>query len=121
MLATPEALFIGFQTRQPVSMRRHGRSPRDAEFMDADELWYSAVSEDEAGRSIEVELPWSVAPMGPVTGGRRQIGIYVGLLLQTTSEKYTFPGNDYRGPTFAADLRPIKVPAYDASLRAWRF
>ena len=38
VLATPEALFIGFQTRQPMSMRKHGRSPRDAEFMDADEV-----------------------------------------------------------------------------------
>ncbi len=161
VLATPEALFIGFQTGQPESMRKHGRSPRDAEFMDADEVafiidfegqgttaheftvslsgsvrdgiilqqttysydwdevWYSAVSEDEAGWSIEIELPWSVAPMGPVTGGRRQIGIFVGLFLQTTSENYAFPGNDYRSPTFVADMHPIEVPAYDASLLAW--
>jgi hypothetical protein len=161
VLAAPEALFIAFQTRQPMSMRKHGRSPRDAEFMDADEVafiidfegqgtnayeftvslsgsvrdgiilqqttysydwdevWYSAVAEDEAGWSIEVELPWSVAPMGPVTGGRRQIGIFVGLFLQTTSENYAFPGNEYRSPTFVADMHPIEVPAYDAGLLAW--
>lgn len=161
VLATPEALFIGFHTRQPVSMRKHGRSPRDAEFMDADEVafiidfegrgttayeftvslsgsvrdgiilqqtsysydwdtvWYSAVSEDETGWSIEVELPWSVAPMGPVTGGRRRIGVFIGLFLETTSENYAFPGNDYRSPTFVADMHPIEVPAYGAGLLAW--
>ncbi|MGB5131510.1 MAG: DUF5916 domain-containing protein [Steroidobacteraceae bacterium] len=161
VLATPEALFIGFHTSQPASMRKHGRSPRDTEFMDADEVafivdfegrgttayefavslsgsvrdgiilqqtnysydwdtvWYSAVAEDETGWSIEIELPWSVAPMGPVIDGQRRIGVFFGLYLQTTGNNYSFPGNDYRNPTFVADMHPIEVPAYDASLLAW--
>ena len=161
VLATPEALFIGFHTSQPVSMRKHGRSPRDAEFMDADEVafiidfegrgrtayefsvslsgsmrdgivlqqtnysydwdtvWYSAVSEDETGWSIEIELPWSVAPMGPVIDGRRRIGVFFGLYLQTTGNNFAFPGNDYRSPTFVADMHPLEIPAYDGGLLAW--
>jgi hypothetical protein len=161
VLATPEGLFIGFHTSQPVSMRKHGRSRRDAEFMDADEVafiidfegrgttayeftvslagsvrdgiilqqtnysydwdavWYSAVAEDEDGWSIEVELPWSVAPMGPVVGGKRRIGVFFGLYLETTAVNYAFPGNDYRSPTFVADMHSIEIPAYAGNLLAW--
>ncbi len=161
MLATPEGLFIGFHTSQPVAMRKHGRSPRDAEFMDADEVafiidfegrgrtayeftvslsgsvrdgiilqqtnysydwdtvWYSAVAEDEDGWSIEVKLPWSVAPMGPVVDGKRSIGVFFGLYLETTSVNYAFPGNDYRSPTFVADMHPMVIPAYRGNLLAW--
>ena len=161
LLATPEALYIGFHTSQPLSMRKHGRSPRDAPFMDADEVaiiidfegrgttayeftvslsgsvrdgivlqqtnysydwdtvWYSAVAEDETGWSIEVELPWSVAPMGPAIAGQRRIGVFFGLYLETTSENFAFPGNDYRSPTFVADMHAIEIPAYGGSLLAW--
>ena len=64
-------------------------------------------------------MPWSVAPMGPVIEGKRRIGVFFGLYLETTSVNYAFPGNDYRSPTFVADMHPIEIPAYSGSLLAW--
>ena len=161
VLATPDALYIGFRTELPRAERRRARSPRDTPFVDADEMiliidlegegkaayefavsisgsvrdgtvlqqsnynydwdtvWYSAVAEDDAGWSVEMELPWTVAPLGRVTDGRRRIGISAGLWVDGTSRYYSDPANDYRSPTFVSDLRRIELPAYDGSTLDW--
>lgn len=161
VLATPQALYVGFHAAQPLPARRRARSPRDTQFVDADEvavildfggdgkaayefavsisgsvrdgtvlqqnvynydwdtIWYSAVAEDGDGWSAEFELPWSAAPMGRATEGRRRFGIFVGVWLEGSSRYYSFPANDYRSPTFVADMRRFELPAHDASLLAW--
>ena len=41
---------------------------------DWDGLWHWAVHEDDGFWSVEVYLPWTVAPMGPIVDGKRRIG-----------------------------------------------
>ncbi len=86
---------------------------------DWDAVWYSAVAEDESGWTVEIELPWSVAPMGESVDGKRRIGIYVSRETLATGERYSFPAIETRSPTFVADFFPMEVAAHEASLLAW--
>ena len=86
---------------------------------DWDAVWYSAVAEDESGWTLEIGLPWSVAPMGQSADGKRRIGIFVSRETQATGERYSFPAIDVRSPTFIAEFFPVEVAAHDAGLLAW--
>ena len=86
---------------------------------DWDAVWYSAVTEDESGWTVEIGLPWSVAPMGESVDGKRRIGLYVSRETQATGERYSFPAIEQRSPTFVADFFPMDVAAHDAGLLAW--
>ena len=86
---------------------------------DWDGVWYSAVAEDETGWTLEIGLPWSVAPMGASTDGKRRIGVYVSRETQATGERFSFPAIDARSPTFIAEFFPVEVAAHDAGLLAW--
>ena len=161
VLAQPEALYIAVRVTHPEAQRIRGRSPRDAQFLEADPVtvmidfegqgttayeftvslsgsirdgtvlqpnlitydwdavWYSAVAEDDSGWTVEIELPWSVAPMGKSVDGKRRIGIYVSRETQATGERYSFPAIETRSPTFVADFFGLEVAAHDAGLLAW--
>jgi hypothetical protein len=79
---------------------------------DWDGLWHHAVHEDEEHWSVEVHLPWTVAPMGPIVDGRRRIGVYVSRVLEARGQRYSFPGYDFEHPTFIADMAQIEIAAW---------
>ncbi len=86
---------------------------------DWDAVWYSAVAEDATGWTVEIELPWSVAPMRKSQDGLRRIGVFVSRELLATGERFSFPAIEMRSPTFVAELFPIEVPAYAGRLLQW--
>jgi hypothetical protein len=79
---------------------------------DWDGLWHHAVHEDEDYWSVEVHLPWTVAPMGPIVDGKRSIGVYVSRVLEGRGQRYSFPAYDFEHPTFIADMARIEVAAW---------
>jgi hypothetical protein len=158
ILARPEALYIAVRVTHPENLRIRGRSPRDAQFLEADPVtifvdfegqgttayeftvslsgsirdgtvlppnvisydwdgvWYSAVAEDESGWTVEIELPWSIAPMRESADGMRRIGVFVSREVQATGERYSFPAIEMRSPTFVSDFFALEVPAHAAGL-----
>ncbi len=86
---------------------------------DWDAVWYRAVTEDETGWTVEMQMPWSVAPMRENAGGRRRIGVYVSRDVNALAQRYAFPDIDLRSPTFVADLHRIEVPAFASRMLAW--
>ncbi|MDP9199131.1 MAG: DUF5916 domain-containing protein [Pseudomonadota bacterium] len=86
---------------------------------DWDGVWYSAVAEDQTGWTVEIELPWSVAPMRESADGMRRIGVFVSREVQATGERYSFPAIEMRSPTFVSDFFTFEVPAHAAGLLSW--
>ncbi len=86
---------------------------------DWDGVWYSAVAEDQTGWTVEIELPWSVAPMRESADGMRRIGVFVSREVQATGERYSFPAIEIRSPTFVSDFFTFEVPAHAAGLLSW--
>jgi hypothetical protein len=79
---------------------------------DWDGLWHHAVHEEDDHWSVEVHLPWTVAPMGPIVDGRRRIGVYVSRVLEGRGQRYSFPGYDFEHPTFITDMARIEIAAW---------
>jgi len=129
MEADPVTVMIDFEGRGTTaheftvtlsgSIRDGTVSQPNVVSYDWDAVWYSAVAEDESGWTVEMQIPWSVAPMGESVGGKRRIGIYVSRETQATGEHYAFPAIETRSPTFVADFHPMEVDAYDAGLLTW--
>ncbi len=79
---------------------------------DWDGRWEQAVAEDEAGWTVEMRLPWSLAAQSGAEDGRRQIGLYLSRFVEVTGRRYSIPGYDFEHPTFVADMRKLNIPAF---------
>ena len=84
---------------------------------DWDGNWQHAVSSDAEGWSVEVLLPWHLAPMRQA-GEKRTVAIYLDRVVGTTGERAGWPLASFERPRFLSDFAPIEVTNYSQSLLA---
>jgi hypothetical protein len=85
---------------------------------DWDGNWQHAVSEDADGWSVEMLIPWYIAPMQDGKDGKRTIGLQLDRVVGSTGERVGWPaisGNDSR---FLSAFTKVEIPAYSTSLLA---
>ncbi|TCV97086.1 hypothetical protein EC912_10181 [Luteibacter rhizovicinus] len=85
---------------------------------DWDGHWEHAVSEDADGWSVEVLIPWYIAPMRAATGDTRTIGLYIDRVVGTTGERMSWPAASFNRPRFLSDFEHVELPAYSQALLA---
>jgi hypothetical protein len=83
---------------------------------DWDGIWTHAVSEDEQGWSVEIMLPWYIAPMQAGKDGKRTLGISLDRVVGATGERMSWPAIGFVEPRFLSVLAPVEVPEYNAAL-----
>ncbi|MDQ3617547.1 MAG: DUF5916 domain-containing protein [Pseudomonadota bacterium] len=83
---------------------------------DWDGDWRYAVSEDEAGWSAEMLIPWHIAPMTDGVDGTRTIGISLDRVIGATGERASWPAISFQETRFLSVLEKIEIPAYSQSL-----
>jgi hypothetical protein len=85
---------------------------------DWDGNWRHAVSEDDAGWSAELLVPWYIAPMARGDDGRRTLKVYLDRVIGSTGERAAWPAASFERPRFLSDFAPVEVVAYSQSLLA---
>ena len=85
---------------------------------DWDGNWQHAVAEDGDTWSVEMLIPWYIAPMGKGVDGQRTLGIYLDRVVGSTGERVAWPDASFTLPRFLSDFRPVTVPVYSQSLFA---
>lgn len=85
---------------------------------DWDGHWHRAVTQDETGWSVEMRIPWHVAPMARPADGKRTLGIYVDRVVGSTGERFGWPDISFQKPRFLSEFAKIEVPLYEQSLLA---
>jgi Domain of unknown function (DUF5916) len=85
---------------------------------DWDGNWQHAVGGDEQAWTVEVLIPWHIAPMRDAAGEVRTIGIYVDRVVGTTGERSAWPFASFERPRFLSDFAPLEVTQYRQSLLA---
>lgn len=83
---------------------------------DWDGSWRHAVSEDADGWSVELLIPWHIAPMRVARDGFRTLGIGLDRVLSQTGERMSWPAVGYNESRFLSVLERVEVPAYSQSL-----
>jgi len=84
---------------------------------DWDGNWQHAVSSDAEGWSVEVLLPWHLAPMR-TAGDKRTVAIYLDRVVGSTGERAGWPLASFERPRFLSDFAPIEVSNFQQSLLA---
>jgi hypothetical protein len=91
----------------------------EAEFNpDWDGNWRHAVGSDAESWTVELLIPWHIAPMRQNTGDARTIGIYLDRIVASTGERVSWPLASWDRPRFLSDFAPIEVASYKQSLLA---
>lgn len=85
---------------------------------DWDGQWRHAVSEDDAGWSVELLVPWHTAPMRDGTGGERTLKVFLARVVGATGERMAWPAASFERPRFLSEFAPIVVPQFSQSLLA---
>jgi len=85
---------------------------------DWDGNWRHAVEQDDEGWSVEVLIPWHIAPMREASGDTRRLGIYVDRVIGATGERSAWPFASTERPRFLSDFASIEVTNYGQSLLA---
>ena len=85
---------------------------------DWDGDWRHAVTEDEAGWSAEMLLPWHIATMREAQGDSRTIGLSLDRVIGATGERASWPAVSFQEPRFLSVFERIPIPAYSQSLLA---
>src|SRR5678815_1996004 len=83
---------------------------------DWDGIWTHAVSEDEQGWSVELLLPWYIAPMQAAKDGKRTLGISLDRVVGVTGERMSWPAIGFAEQRFLSVLAPVEVPEFSQSL-----
>lgn len=86
---------------------------------DWDGTWRHAVSEDAAGWTAEILVPWHIAPMRDADGGTRTIGLQLDRVIGATAERMSWPAVSYTEPTYLSRFEQVAIPAYSQSLLAF--
>ncbi len=84
---------------------------------DWDGNWRQAVARDGDGWTVEVLIPWYIAPMRHANGNRK-LGIYVARIIGSTGERVAWPQASFERPRFLSDFSSIEVGNYSQSLLA---
>ena len=85
---------------------------------DWDGNWKHAVGEDADGWSVEVLLPWYIAPMRAGKDGKRTLGLSLDRVVGATGQRMSWPAVSFTEPRFLTVLAPVTVPEYSQSLLA---
>jgi hypothetical protein len=85
---------------------------------DWDGNWLHAVSNDEEGWTVEVMIPWHIAPMRHHVGDSRTLAIYLDRIIGATGERVAWPQASLERPRFLSDFAPIEVTSFNQSLLA---
>ena len=85
---------------------------------DWDGNWRHAVGEDAEGWTVEMLVPWHIAPMARAIDGKRTVRIYLDRVIGSTGERAAWPSASFERPRFLADFTPVEIDAYSQSLLA---
>ncbi|HXO99488.1 MAG TPA: DUF5916 domain-containing protein [Luteibacter sp.] len=85
---------------------------------DWDGRWDHAVTEDAEGYSVEVLIPWYIAPMRKADGETRTIGLYIDRVIGSTGERMAWPAISFDNGRFLSNFQRVELPAYAQSLFA---
>jgi len=85
---------------------------------DWDGNWKHAVTEDEQGWSVEMLIPWYIAPMRKGVDGKRTVGIYLDRVIGSTGERAAWPAASFERPRFLSDFHKMGMQSYSQSLLA---
>ncbi|HEY4555297.1 MAG TPA: DUF5916 domain-containing protein [Lysobacter sp.] len=85
---------------------------------DWDGDWRYATSEDEAGWTAEMLIPWHIAPMRKGGDGTRTIALSLDRVLGATGERASWPAVSFTEQRFLSNFERIEVPLYSQSLLA---
>lgn len=85
---------------------------------DWDGNWRHAVGEDANGWSVEMLIPWHIAPMRKADGDMRTIKLYLDRVIGSTGERAGWPLASFERPRFVSDFAPVELQEYSQSLLA---
>jgi len=85
---------------------------------DWDGNWRHAVGSDESGWTVEVLIPWYIAPMRDAKGDKRTMKIYLDRIVGTTGERVAWPQASLERSRFMSDFAVIEVASHSQSLLA---
>lgn len=85
---------------------------------DWDGVWRHAVAEDDESWSVEVLIPWHIAPMRDAKGDTRTLRIYLDRVVGATGERVAWPVASFERPRFLSEFAPIEVASYSQALLA---
>jgi hypothetical protein len=85
---------------------------------DWDGDWRHAVAEDGDTWSVEMLIPWHIAPMQSVQGDKRTVGISLDRVVGATNERMAWPAISFVEPRFLTVLEKLEMPQYSQSLLA---
>ncbi|MET0892253.1 MAG: DUF5916 domain-containing protein, partial [Pseudoxanthomonas sp.] len=83
---------------------------------DWDGNWQHAVSEDADGWSVEMLIPWYIAPMRKASGDTRTLKIYLDRVIGSTGERSAWPAASFERPRFMSDFNAVEMAQYSQSL-----
>ncbi len=83
---------------------------------DWDGNWRHAVSEDADSWSVEMLIPWYIAPMRKASGDTRTLKIYLDRVIGSTGERSAWPAASFELPRFMSDFAAVEMPLYNQSL-----
>jgi hypothetical protein len=86
---------------------------------DWDGNWRHATGADAESWSVEVLIPWHIAPMREAGADVRTLGIYLDRIVGATGERAAWPVASLERPRFLSDFAPLEVTNYSQSLLAW--
>lgn len=91
----------------------------EAEFKaDWDGNFNYAVAEDERSWTVEVLIPWHIAPMRSAKGDKRIVGLYLDRVIGSTGERMAWPLASFERPRFLSDFARVELTSYSQSLLA---
>jgi len=85
---------------------------------DWDGNWKHAVAIEETGWTVEVLIPWYIAPMRDANGDKRTLKIYLDRIIGSTGERVAWPQASLDRARFMSDFAPIDVANLSQSLFA---
>lgn len=76
---------------------------------DWDARWQSAVRETDDGWTVEILIPWTVAPMREAGGETRTIGLQIGRFVNARGERYAWPSASFEQPRYVSDFARVEL------------
>jgi len=85
---------------------------------DWDGNWSHAVAGDAESWSVEVLIPWHIAPMRAASGDKRTVKIYLDRVIGSTGERVAWPQASFERPRFVSDFAAVELTNYSQALLA---
>jgi hypothetical protein len=85
---------------------------------DWDGNFQHAVGEDESGWTVEVLIPWYIAPMRSAKGDTRVVGLYLDRVIGMTGERSAWPLASFERPRFLSDFAQVTLTNHTQPLLA---